>query len=343
LDLFNKTRERSRAAQLRVDQRVDDWNDARVSLAAEVAEYYVQFLACSQVAEVYRKEFVSQQETVRVTRTASVSGFSSSADLALAKASEESTASALIAQRADCEVIIKSLTQVTGGDEPQVRRLLAARHALPAPAELVIAAVPADALRQRPDIRALEYALAASVADVGAAKADLYPSLSLGGSITISSSTLTGATLPWSFGPELTFPFLDGGARRAAVQGAVADYGAAVANYRSGVLSAVSDVETALVRIDATGKRLARTKNAARNYASYFSSVDANWRAGGASLLDREEARRSAQAADISLIQNRRDAVLYWIALYKALGGGWGGDTNSMASLPEQTKQGYFR
>jgi outer membrane protein, multidrug efflux system len=343
LDLFNKTRERSKAAQLRLDQRVDDWNDARVSLAAEVAEYYVQFLACSQVAEVYRKELVSQKETVRVTRTASVSGFSSTADLALAKASEESTASALIAQGGDCEVIIKSLTQVAGGDEPEVRRLLAVRHALPAPAEFMIAAVPADALRQRPDIRALEKALAASVADMGAAKADLYPSFSLEGSITISSSTLTGAALPWSFGPELTFPFLDGGARRAALQGTVADYGAAVANYRSGVLSAISEVETALVRINATGKRVERTTNAARNYASYFSSVDANWRAGGTNLLDREEARRLAQAAEISLIQDRRDAVLYWIALYKALGGGWSGDTDSMASLPEQSKQGSFR
>lgn len=117
-------------------------------------------------------------------------------------------------------------------------------------------AVPAEVLRQRPDVRALETEIVATVADVGAAKADLYPSLSLSGSISITESTFTGRSVPWTFGPALSIPLLDGGSRRAAVRSAVADYDIAVARYKSGVLMAVADVETALVRFDTASQRI---------------------------------------------------------------------------------------
>lgn len=324
IDLFGKNRQTSEAARLRVHKQIANWHEARVSLAAEVADYYVQYRACRQLENAYRMELASQQETIRATKTAADSGLSATSDLSLARATAASSSSTLTAQRAECEVVIKSLTQLTGGDEVRVRQLLAKSKAgIPTPKNLRIAAVPAEALRQRPDVGALELEVAASIADIGAAKADLYPSLSLGGSITISSSTLTGAAAPWSFGPALTIPVFDGGSRRASVKNAVANYDTAVADYKSGVLSAIAEVETALVRVDSTRRRIGDASGAARNYRDYFNSIDANWKAGGASLLDREEARRSAQSAEITLIEIRRDAVRYWIALYKALGGGW--------------------
>jgi NodT family efflux transporter outer membrane factor (OMF) lipoprotein len=324
LDLFGKTRRKSEAARLRVDEAVSDWHESRVSLAAEVADDYVQYRACRLIERAYEVELSSQRDTIRATETSSASGLTSSADLALARASAASTSSTLTAQRAACDVLVKSLTEVTNGDETAVRRLLSrGRAVIPRPRQLQIAAVPAAALRQRPDIQALELELAATAADAGAAHADLYPSLSLGGSLTISHSTLTGSSVPWSFGPTVSVPLLDGGSRRAAVQGAVADYDKALGAYKAGVLSAVSEIETALVRVDSHTRRIGDAATAARQYRTYFNAIDTNWRAGGASLLDREEARRSAQTAEITLIEIRRDAVRYWIALYKALGGGW--------------------
>ncbi|WEX91426.1 efflux transporter outer membrane subunit (plasmid) [Sinorhizobium garamanticum] len=337
IDLFGKARQKSEAARLRVHEQIANWHEARVSLAAEVADYYVQYRACRQIENAYSVELASQRQTVRATETAAASGLTSTADLALARASAASSSSTLTAQRAECEVLIKSLAQVTGSDEARVRAILTkGKTAIPTPKNFRIDAVSAEALRQRPDISALELELAASIADLGAAKADLYPSLSLGGSVTISSSTLTGDSLPWSFGPALSVPLFDGGSRRAAVKSAIADYDTAVASYKSGVLSAIAEVETALVRIDSTRRQIGDASSAARNYRTYFNSVDSNWRAGGVSLLDREEARRSAQSAEITLIETRRDAVRYWIALYKALGGGW---TTANALPPQgQTK-----
>lgn len=341
VDLFGKNKQTSDAARLRVQEQVADWHEARVSLAAEVADYYVQYRACRQLENAYSVELVSQKQTIRATETAETSGLTSPADLALARASAASSSSTLTAQRAECEVLVKSLVQITGGDERRVRTLLAkGKSGIPTPRSLRVASVPAAALRQRPDIGALELEVAANVADVGAAKADLYPSLSLGGSVTISGASFTGTSTPWSFGPALTVPVFDGGSRRAAVKSAVANYDAAVADYKSGVLKAVAEVETALLRVDSTRKRIGDASTAASNYRSYFNSIDANWRAGGVSLLDREEARRSAQASEVSLIEIRRDAVRYWIALYKALGGGWNAEAPPPASKTKTQGKG---
>jgi outer membrane protein TolC len=154
--------------------------------------------------------------------------------------------------------------------------------------------------------------------------------------VTIGSSSLTGTSAPWSFGPALSIPLFNGGSRRAAVASAVAAYDLAVAAYKSGVLDAVAEVETALVRINSTRRRMGDATVAAHNYRAYFNAVDSNWKAGGASLLDRETARREAQSAELSLIEIRRDSVRYWIALYKALGGGW--NTSAAASGPLQKR-----
>lgn len=335
LDLFGKTKKETQAATSRAHGQIWSWHDVRISVAAEVGDYYVQYRACRQLERLYRDELASQKETIRVTEKSAQSGFTSTADLALARASAATSSSNLTAQRGDCEIIVKSLVQLTGGDELVVRKLLEqGKNRIPQPPALGIASVPAEVLRQRPDINALEAEVAATIADVGAAKADLYPSLSLSGSISISESTVTGRSVPWSFGPALSIPLLDGGTRRAAVRSAVADYDIAVASYKSGVLSAVAEVEMALIRVNTALRRVTDAKTAADNYQSYFSSVDQNWKSGGVSILDREEARRSAQSAAITLIEIRRDAVQYWIALYKSLGGGWSApDDASIASV----------
>ncbi|EUB99959.1 RND efflux system, outer membrane lipoprotein, NodT family [Rhizobium sp. CF080] len=325
IDLFGKLRRQADAAAHRVAEEAANWHDARVSLAAEVADYYVQYRACRQIERSYSEELASQRQTIRATQTAAASGLTSSADLALAQASAASSSSTLTSQTSECEVLIKTLAELTGGDEPQLRIVLKqGNSSIPSPSTFAVRTLPADMVRQRPDVVSLERELAATAAEVGVAQADFYPSLSLGGSITINQSSLTGTSIPWSFGPSLSIPVFDQGQRRAAFDTAVAGYQIAFQSYRSGILGAVSEVETALIRIDATRRRIGDTSVAAKNYRAYFAAIDENWRAGGASLLDREEARRSAQSAEISLIEVRRDAVRYWIALYKALGGGWG-------------------
>nr|WP_321981204.1 TolC family protein [uncultured Cohaesibacter sp.] len=148
LDLFGKNRSTRQAARERLSEQVANWHDARVSLAAEVADDYVQYRACRQLAGVYQQELVSQRETINATAKAVGSGFSSSSDLALAKASAASSASTLTEQRAECKILIKTIAQLTGGDEAKVISLLnKGRTSIPHPKKFNVNRVPADALR----------------------------------------------------------------------------------------------------------------------------------------------------------------------------------------------------
>lgn len=324
LDLFGKIRRNVEAAQARLRARVDDWHDARVSLAAEVADSYVQYRGCRLLADAYADELVSMQKTAEVTVASVAAGVTSAADGSLARASLASTQSSLQAQRVECDLLVKALVDLTGMQEPGVLELLGqGGNGLPKPAAFRIETVPANALRQRPDVAALERELAATSAEIGAAQADLYPSLSLSGSIARSSSSLVSTATTWSFGPTLSLPLFDGGKRRAAVESARADYQVALAEWRQGVRSAVKEVEQALVNLEGAASRTGQTARAAAEYRAYFEATEAKWRAGSASLLDLEEARRSALSAQIDYLDLLSGQVQYWIALYKAMGGGW--------------------
>lgn len=334
IDLFGKARRSAEASQARVDARVSDWHDARVSLAAEVADTYVQYRACGLLADAYARELTSMTQTEQATAALVHAGFRARSEGALARASSASTRSTLVSQRGQCDLLVKSLVSLTGTDEASLRALMMTGDAkLPQPAALDVENVPAQVLRQRPDLASLERELAAASAEIGVAQADLYPSLSLSGSITVSASDLASSATTWSFGPSLSIPLFDGGKRRAAVDSARAGYTAAIADYRQGTRNVVKEVEQALVNLDSSGRRAEDADIAAQEYRRYFQSTEASWRAGRESLLTLEEARRSALSAEIQQITLQRDRIAYWVALYKALGGGWQFDSH--ASSPE--------
>lgn len=337
IDLFGKARRNSEAAQARVDARISDWHDARVSLAAEVADTYVQYRGCRLLADAYQRELQSVSKTGEATAAAVKAGFNAPSDATLARASVASTRSTAVQQQTQCELLVKSLVALTGSDEPTLRQKLDQGQAkLPQPQSLEVKAVPAEVLRQRPDLASLERELAATSAEIGAAQADLYPSLSLSGLVSIAATAGASSITSWSFGPSLSIPLFDGGKRRAAVSSAQASYDAALASWRAGVRTVVKEVEQALVNLDSAARRSEDAATAAEQYRSYEKSVEANWRAGNVSLLSLEEARRSALSAEISQISLQQSRVQNWIALYKALGGGW--QAGAAAVPPSKTQ-----
>lgn len=323
LDLFGQVRRNVESADASVEARRHDWHDARVTLAAEVASTYVAYRACGQLVELYDQELVSIGQTARATESLVRAGLNPGTDASLSRATLASTRSALLAQKTDCELQVKSLTQLTGLPDADVKRLLAGGAAsMPQAPAFDVGVVPAQALRQRPDVAAQERALAAASANIGVAQADLYPSLQLGGSFGISVSGGASAR-SWSFGPSLSIPLFDGGARRAAVASARASHEVAYAQWRATVREAVAEVEQALLRLDDANQRVVQAERAAQEYQRYFTGAESERRAGTISLLTLEETRRQALSAQLTLVGLQRDRVSYWIALYKALGGGW--------------------
>ncbi|MFZ3118149.1 MAG: TolC family protein, partial [Variovorax sp.] len=152
-DLFGKVRRNAQASEARVEARTADWHDARVSLAAEVADTYVQYRACILLADAYQREATSTAATEQATTNAVRAGYTAPSDGALARASLASAQSSLQQQTTQCGLLVKSLVYLTGADEPALRQLIDdGENRMPRPAALAVQAVPAQVLRQRPDL-----------------------------------------------------------------------------------------------------------------------------------------------------------------------------------------------
>jgi outer membrane protein, multidrug efflux system len=197
---------------------------------------------------------------------------------------------------------------------------------LPALKTFDIAAIPANVLSQRPDLMAAEFDVASASADIGVAEAANYPRLSLAGSIApvrfASGGTVVNANT-WSIGPSLSLPLFDGGARAASLELAKQSYAIAERLYRAKARQAVKEVEDSLVRIQVASDRQVDTDIAAKGFKDALSAAQSKWKVGIGNLLELEDARRQSLAADVELGILKRDQLLAWIGLYRAVGGGW--------------------
>ena len=334
LDLFGARRHAASAAQARLSGTQALWHDARVAVAAEVATRYVELRSCEAQREQAGVDAASRAETARLTALSLRAGFEAPANAALARASAAQGHSLLTQRRAQCDVALKGLVALTGLDEPALRAALgadAARTAaalqLPAAAQLSALGVPARLLGQRPDLRSAERDVSAAAADVSTAQAQRYPRIALSGNLSAAhaqSGLGTADGVLWSIGPvTVTLPLFDGGARRANVDAASARYAEAGALYRARLRSAVREVEEALVALQSTSDRTADAQVATDGFAASLRATEARQRAGLASLFELEDARRQASAAQVARIDLQRERATAWIALYRALGGGW--------------------
>ena len=329
IDLFGRLRADRDAASQREIGADAKWHEARVAIAAEAANAYFAERACRQQLDVAESDTRSRSETARLTGLSARAGFTAPADAALARAGASDSSARLTQQRATCAVQRKALVQLTGIDELALEQKLAAaapvQRALPAIHS--IASVPAQMLAQRPDVFAAEQAVAAASADVGSAEAERYPKLTLSGNISrlqIRASGFRESFNSWNIGPlTLSVPLLDGGARVANVDAAKARYAESASLYRANVRQAVREVEEALVNLDATAARTGDADSAVQGYQASFNATQARYDSGLASLFELEDSRRTLFAAQTARVSLQRERTEAWVALYRAMGGGW--------------------
>ena len=332
IDLFGgRAREREAAASQLASSSAS-WHDARVSLAAEVANAYLNYRQCEMQVRLTESDSRSRGETARLVELLGNAGLQAPADAALARGSAAEARSALARQRAQCELSIKGLVALSAMDEPALRNLLgqadrAAR--LPHPARFEINALPAQVLAQRPDVAAAERDVAAASARIGVQEAQHYPSLSLSGNVVPTRISIgDGPALnvrTWSIGPSMTLPLFNGGRIAANVEAARAQYAAAETVYRARVRQAVREVEEALVRLSSAEERFNDVQTSAAGYRAALQAVQERQRSGLSSLVELEEVRRSALSAEFAQLALEQERVSAWIALYRAIGGGWEG------------------
>ena len=312
IDLFGGRRASRDAATDRLAGAQAQWHDARVSVAAEVANQYHSLRSCHQLEGVTRADATSRQETARLSRLSTEAGFTAPATDALARASAAEASARATQQHAQCDLDVKALVALTGIAEPELRQKMAVTQPAPAQTAMIsIATVPASALAQRPDVFNAEREVAAASADMGSAEAQRYPRLTLGGAIggaRISAGGVSTDLSTWSIGPlALSLPLFDGGQRAANVAAARARYDEAAALYRARVRQAVREVEEALVKLQSTAERESDSQTAAASYRASFVGTEARFRSGLASLVELEDARRTLLASEITLVSLQRE------------------------------------
>jgi multidrug efflux system outer membrane protein len=343
LDLFGRNASARDAAAARLTGAQAGWHDARTAVAAETANAYLNLRACEAQLALTTSDAASRAETARLTGLAAKAGFQPPAAAALADASAAQASAQLTQQKAACTVAVKGLVALTASDEAALRAELAGAAAkLPAPAALAVAAVPGEALAQRPDVAAAERAFVAAGFDRTSAERARLPRITLSGSIAAGRVRAGGASFDgntWSIGPlAVSLPIFDGGARRANADAAQVAADAARSRYAATLRNAVREVEEALVALQSTSAQQDDARRAAAGYEAAYRATEARQRGGLASLFELEDARRTALAAQSALLELNRQRVAAWITLYRALGGGWqAGDTIAAAPAAAPT------
>jgi outer membrane protein, multidrug efflux system len=327
LDVFGGVRRGVEAAEADLESAEASLDDTRVSLAAEVALAYVDVRTQQLLLDISRANLESQSETLQLTEWRAQAGLVSSQDVEQARSSREQTRAQIPALEISLAEAENSLDILLGLVPGTLHPRFAAAGGLPAVAEQIVVGIPAETLLQRPDVRAAERALAAETARVGVAEAARYPSFDLSGSIGLealsfgalgSSSAGTAALLA-----GFTAPIFDAGRLRAQVEIQDSVRERAQVAYEQTVLTALQEVENALVAIARNrerGEALAIAADSARNAAQLARQRYSAGLIDFQSVLDSE---RSVLVLEESLGINQANAVRALIRLYKALGGGW--------------------
>lgn len=340
IDLFGGNRAALDASSARLAGTEAAWHDARVAVAAETATSYVNLRSCEQQVAVLRNDANSRAESARLNELSARAGFTAPAVAAQARASAAEGAGREKQQQAQCEIEVKNLVTLTGMPEPRLRERLRAPWKEPAGFALAaLPSVPAQLLLQRPDVYQAEREVEAAAADVGQARAQRLPQLSLTGQIN-NGHIFAGGTSTnfqtWSLGPlALSVPIFDAGKRAANEDASMARYEEAVALYQAKVRQAVGEVEQALVKLESTRERSQDALTAVEGYRASFAATEARYRSGLGSLIELEDQRRVMLAAETALVQLQQERLAAWISLYRALGGGWQRpDTTARVSQP---------
>jgi NodT family efflux transporter outer membrane factor (OMF) lipoprotein len=337
LDLFGGKRRDAEAAVYGEQAAEEDLRSTLLTLIGDVGADYAEARGYQAQIALAQRTLASQRRTADLTRVKFEAGAASAADTAKADAQAATTAADIPTYEAGYAESAHRLSVLTGRAPGALDDRLQIWRAIPAPRKPLPAGVPADLLTRRPDVRAAERRVAQATAKIGAAEAALYPDVSLTGSLSTTASRpgelLRASSVSWSWGPSVSIPILDGGklaAERDATQAQRDEY---LVAWRSSVLTAMEDVENALVALAQERLRARQLGAAVGNDRKAADLTRTQYEAGKSSLLDVLDAERSLYSAEDSLIQSRVALAKDYVALAKALGGGW--DAPVDASRPE--------
>ena len=325
LDLFGKVRSTSQAALQSYFASVASRDATHLSLISSVAKAYFNERYAEERMALAQRVLQTREQTYKLTQLRHRAGVISAVDLrqqeALIESAKADYASAVQAREQARNAMAVLLNQPLPADLPA---------GLPLSRQFAIKQLPAglssEVLLNRPDIRAAEFALKRANANIGAARAAFFPSISLTGMIGTGSTELSGlfkgGNSTWTFAPSINLPIFNWGSNVANLDYAKIMQQAEIVNYEAAVQSAFRDVSDALVAREQLDKTYAANAQQSKAYADALRLINLRYRHGVSSALDLLDAERSSYAADTTQLATQLTLLENMADLYKALGGG---------------------
>jgi len=330
LDLFGKKYRNIEAAVADLQADEEGLRNVLVSLVSEVASSYVKLRTFQQQLEIVNRNLELQEKVLSVLEDQSKAGLISRLQVQQSKYNIENTRSRIPGYRISIEETLNTLAVLLGRTPGELHQELEAPAPIPVPGVEIAIGIPADILRQRPDIRQAERELAAQTARIGVATADLYPSFRLGGSLGMSAASLNSFFSDDSPGlsviPFISLPVFNRDRIRDQVEIQNAIQERYFIEYESTVQDAVKEVRDALIAYGEEQKRNIILERGAREARSALDIADEQYRTGLVSFINVVDAQRSLLAFEESQVNSQGNVTQDLIRLYKALGGGWDPD-----------------
>jgi multidrug efflux system outer membrane protein len=329
LDLFGRVRRNVEAARADVGASAATLQDARVSVIAEVARDYFILRGLQDQLALTERNADNQLNTLKLTRNRLEAGRGNQLDTARAEAQWQTTLASIPSLQASIATTSYRLSVLTGRQPTALSATLTAQAPQPPLPPLNAIGTPEQLLRRRPDVRAAERRLAGATARVGVAVGDLFPKVTLTGDVGYFAPTFgdfgTSGARFFSFGPSISWAAFDLGRVRARISSARAQTDAALAAYEGAVLGALEDTEGALISYGRSQTRRDALQVAAAASDKAAELAQKRFEGGLIDFLEVLDAERTALSAELLLSQSRTDSATSLIAVYKALGAGWGG------------------
>jgi NodT family efflux transporter outer membrane factor (OMF) lipoprotein len=332
LDLWGKFRRAIEASDANLMASVFNYDEALVSLTAQVASTYVNVRTYQERLRIARENIKAQQQTLKLTDIRFRNGEVSETDSQQAKSQYAQTRSQVPQLEIGLRQNLHALATLLGRPPSNLDELLGAGGPVPsAPAQVAIG-IPADLLRRRPDIRSAEQQAAAQSATIGATKAELYPAFSLSGTFGFLSTDVGNSQLSnvfdWksrvaSFGPAVVWNVFNYGQITNQVRAQDAAFQQAVLSYQNTVLQAQQEVEDGLASFLGAQETVTLLSEAVAAARRSVDLAAAQYRAGATSYTTVLTAQQNLLAQQDQLAVTQGSVAQGLISVYRALGGGW--------------------
>jgi multidrug efflux system outer membrane protein len=324
LDLFGRIRSLTNAELNRYFASEAAARATRLAMVADIADAWLTYGADASLLIIAEDTAASARRSVALTRARLEGGIAPRTDLRQAEQILHAAEAVLARQRTAMAQDVNLLQLLVGA--PIDPGLLPGSIEQAAPTVVALpAGVSSLVLLRRPDVMEAEYRLRAANAEIGAARAALFPNISLTGLLGLASSSLgglfEGGAFGWSASADATYPIFRAGAGKATVRLTEAQRDAAVASYQKAIQTAFREVNDALARQGTAGEELRARQAQQDSAADNFNLAQARYRAGIDSFLASLDAQRTYYAAQQSLVEMRLEAATNRVNLYRALGG----------------------